>query len=157
VSAAQAHAVVAVTRYRDGMRGFSNSPRAGGYGRLSMAEHIELHDDGVSVVCQIEDPEAVERVDEIAAVQGVDCLFIGRADLAVSYQAESLDDARIERAIDQTVEAGHAAGITVGMFLPDANTARRYTERGVRFFILGSDQSLLRNGLAQIARTFHAS
>jgi 2-keto-3-deoxy-L-rhamnonate aldolase RhmA len=84
VSATQARAAVAATRYRDGVRGFSNSPRAGGYGRLAMAEHLRSHDAAVSVVCQIEDPEAVDHVDEIAAVSGVDCLFIGRADLAVS-------------------------------------------------------------------------
>jgi len=157
VSATQARAAVAATRYRDGVRGFSNSPRAGGYGRLAMAEHLSLHDAAVSVVCQIEDPEAVDHVDEIAAVSGVDCLFIGRADLAVSYQANSLDDERIERAIDRTIQAGRAAGVTVGMFLPDAGAARRYADRGMRFFILGSDQSLLSSGLTQIARTFHAA
>lgn len=156
VSPEGAQAIVAASRYRNGTRGFSNSPRAGGYGRSSMDGHIEASDAGVAVLCQIEDRAAVERVGEIAAVEGVDCLFIGRADLAVSYQAASLDDPRIDHAIERTVAAGRTHGVPVGIFLADAAHVAHYARRGISFFIVGSDQSILRSGLREFAGAFAA-
>jgi 2-keto-3-deoxy-L-rhamnonate aldolase RhmA len=153
VSAEDARAIVAASRYRHGLRGFSNSPRAGGYGSLPMGEHIEASDAGISVLCQIEDSQAVECVEDIAAVEGVDCLFIGRADLAVSYQAASLDDPRIDAAVERSVAAGRAHGVPVGIFVADATQVQQYAARGISFFIVGSDQSVLRSGLQQIARS----
>lgn len=82
-SAAIALEVVRAARY-GGTRGYSASPRAGGYGQRGMAEHLRLSDAHTAVLVQIESGEAVAQVREIAAVPGVDCLFIGPADLAVS-------------------------------------------------------------------------
>ncbi|HSW22287.1 MAG TPA: aldolase/citrate lyase family protein, partial [Burkholderiaceae bacterium] len=80
-----ARRVHAACRYANGSRGFSNSPRAGDYGGIGMAELVARADDQTAVLCQIEDREAVERVEDIATFDGIDCLFIGRADLALSY------------------------------------------------------------------------
>lgn len=142
--AATARAVVAMCRYRQGERGFSNSPRAGGYGAIAMAQHVAASDDSISVICQIEDALAIDHVAEIAAVPGVDCLFIGRADLALSYGVEQLDHPQVDAAIDTIIDAGNNAGVAVGIFLADDTAVEAYVARGVSCFVIGSDQSWLR-------------
>jgi 2-keto-3-deoxy-L-rhamnonate aldolase RhmA len=153
-SAAQARETVASARYREGTRGFSNSPRAGDYGGRGMREHIELSDREVAVLCQIEDREAVEAIDDIARVPGIDCLFLGRADLAVSYRAFDLEHADVTRAVERVAAAGRAAGVPVGMFVGDAAAVPAFAELGISVFVVGSDQSVLRAGLTKLARDF---
>jgi 2-keto-3-deoxy-L-rhamnonate aldolase RhmA len=144
VDAECAREIVARTRYADGMRGYSNSPRSGGYGALPMARHMQEADAGVSVLCQIEDRAGVDNIAAIAAVPGVDCLFIGRADLAVSYGVTELDHPLVAQAVDTVIQAGAAAGVAVGIFLPDADALAAYAARGVSLFVIGSDQGWLR-------------
>jgi len=90
-STQQATEIAAACRYRGGKRGFSNSPRAGRYGGLSLHQHVEHADRMTTVVAQIEDPEALDQIDAIAATDGIDALFIGRGDLAVALGADSPD------------------------------------------------------------------
>ena len=149
--AATARAVVAMCRYGDGDRGFSNPPPAGGYGAVGMADHVAASDDAVSVICQIEDASAIEHVAEIAAVPGVDCLFIGRADLALSYGVTELDHPLVDAAITTIIEAGQAAGVATGIFLADDTAVDSYARRGVSCFVIGSDQSWLRSAATQLA------
>lgn len=147
-----ARQAAAACRYRDGLRGYSNSPRAGRYGALSMKELVAQADTRSSVWCQIEDREAVECVDEIAAIDGVDCLFIGRADLAVSYGTFDIQSPVIATAVSRTCEAARRAGRAVGIFLPDAREVAHCRTLGISVLVIGSDQSLLRaQGTAQTA------
>lgn len=157
ISAAQARAVIDWSRYRSGSRGFSNSPRAGGYGAHPMAEHIDRSDREATVLCQIEDREAVDAIDEIARVDGVDCLFIGRADLAVSYRVFDIDHADVDTAIERIAAAGRAAGTPVGIFLGDAGGVERYRTMGISFFVIGSDQAILRAGCTRLRTAFAAT
>ena len=155
-SVAQAREVVASARYRDGTRGFSNSPRAGAYGGNAMLEHVERSDRETTVLCQIEDREAVDAIDEIAQVSGIDCLFIGRADLAVSYRVFDLAHREVEEAVERIASAGRAAGVPVGMFVGDENAVARYAALGVTLFVIGSDQATLRAGFTRLSRSFAA-
>ncbi len=157
VSAEQASGIIASTRYRSGNRGFSNSPRAGEYGRLSMTEHISLHDERISVICQIEDAEAIERVDEIATVEGVDCLFVGRADLAVSFRTFDLGHPEVELAVIHSLRAARDAGKASGLFVSSLDEVERYAREGATFFILGSDQAALRTTWTQQVQQFRAN
>jgi len=153
-SAAGARELVATTRYRDGQRGFSPSGRAGGYGTAAMADHISAQDEGTTVLCQIEDTPGVENVAEIAATDGVDCLFIGRADLTVAYGAEAVDDPRVAAAVARTCAAGRDAGVPVGMFLPSVAATPAFRDMGVSVFVFGSDQGLLRSGADALVGAF---
>jgi 2-keto-3-deoxy-L-rhamnonate aldolase RhmA len=155
-SAAQAREVVASARYRDGTRGFSNSPRAGAYGGSTMLEHLDRSDREAVVLCQIEDREAVDAIDEIARVKGIDCLFIGRADLAVSYRVFDLEHRDVEQAVERIASAGRAAGVPVGMFVGDENAVARYAALGITLFVIGSDQAIVRAGFTRLARSFAA-
>jgi 2-keto-3-deoxy-L-rhamnonate aldolase RhmA len=134
---------VAASRYRNGIRGFSNSPRAGRYGRCSMAKLIEHADRDTTVVCQIEDRDAVESIESLVAVEEVDCLFIGRADLAVSYGVSDINHELVEDAVQRVCAACRRAQKAVGIFLGDPRDCMRYEELGVSLFVVGSDQSWL--------------
>jgi 2-keto-3-deoxy-L-rhamnonate aldolase RhmA len=147
--------IVASTRYRDGTRGFSPSGRAGGYGTAAMADHIAAQDTGTTVMCQIEDAPGVDNVAEIAATDGVDCLFIGRADLTVAYGADDTDDARVAAAVTKICTSGRDAGVPVGMFLPSVAAAPAFRDMGVSVFVFGSDQGLLRSGAGALVGAFH--
>lgn len=142
---------VAHCRYVGGDRGYSSSPRAAGYGALGMKQAI-AHGDRNVVVCQIESVPAVDNVARIAAVPGVAALFIGRADLALSMGLDSARDPRVTEATESVIRATLAAGKTVGMFVGSNAEREKYRALGVRWFIQGSDQSLLRQAAQAIAR-----
>lgn len=150
-TADDARAVLAHARYIGGDRGFSNSPRAGRYGQLNMPETI-AEGDSTRVVCQIETAMAVQNVREIAQVEGIHGLFIGRGDLALSMGLPSPRDPRIDAAVTSIIDAGLAAGIQVGMFVNGVAERDQFAARGVTWFVIGSDQALLRQGAAAIAR-----
>ncbi len=82
-SAAAAAALVSACRYGPDGRGYAGSTRAAGYTSRKMADIIAEANRSVCVVAQIEDAAALPEIDAIAAVDGIDCLFVGRMDLTV--------------------------------------------------------------------------
>lgn len=155
VHAAQARQVLQATRYRNGNRGFSNSPRAGGYGRANLAEHLAAEDGRHGIIAQIEDREALDNLAAIANVEQIDCLLVGRADLSVSLGVSTLDDPRVESAVSRVIDAAQQAGKAAGIFVSNSDDLARFHAMGVRFFILGADQAVLRAGWTQQVRHFH--
>lgn len=150
-TAQDARDVVAHCRYAGGDRGYSSSPRAAGYGALGMKQAIHLGDRSV-VIAQIESLQAVQNAAAIAAVEGVAGLFIGRADLALSMGLDDAQDARVLEATEDVIRIGLAAGKVVGMFVGSHAEREKYCALGARWFIQGSDQSMLRQAAQAIAR-----
>jgi len=150
----QAACIVGTAHFTNGSRGFSTSTRAGRYGALAASTYIQESDARTEVWCQIEDPAGIENVERIAATPGVDCLFIGRADLAVSLSAGSMEDPSLDSAIERIVAAGRANGIMLATFLSDLGEIPRLMGMGIEAFVAGSDQSLLRLGMAQMRAQF---
>lgn len=142
-TADQARAVVAMTRHRGGTRGFSGSPRFAGYGTKTMAKSLDAGEHAW-VMVQIESEEAVENAAAIAAVDGVDGLFIGYADLALSMGLESPQDPRVTAAAARVIAIGLAAGKTVGMFVSNIAERDKFAALGVDWIVVSSDQTLLR-------------
>ena len=149
-SAAEAREIVRACHYVPGGRGFAGSSRAAGYTTLGMAKHRERAK-GVIIIAQIEDVEAVEVIDEIAAVEGIDALFIGRADLTISYAADTPDDAVVVAAVERICAACQAAGRTIGMFLGRVSDVPEWRAKGASLFVLQSDQDFLLKGAAGLA------
>jgi len=145
-SGEKAKAAVAAARYRGGRRGFSNSPRAGGYGAAGIWQHVEAADAATAVIAMVEDPEAIDRADEIAAVEGLDAVFIGRGDLTVALAAESPEAPPVRAAVERIAAAARAHGKPVcahaGRLEPGEVAWLR--SLGVSAFIVSSDQGLLR-------------
>lgn len=149
-TADQAREAVRAARYVGGQRGYSASARAGNYGDVDMTAHLLAGDECSAVIVQIESMQAVENARDIASVPGVDCLFIGPADLAVSLGASSMADARVAQAVERVCAAAREAGCTVGSFVPDATAIGPLYAQGVRFFVIASDQALLKRMARQV-------
>lgn len=152
-SADEARAAVAAAKY-GGRRGFSPSPRAGGYGTRGADAYLAAADQETSVWCQIEDAEALDRLDEIAAVPGVDCLFVGRADLSLSLGAAGTGDPRVGAAVKAVGAACRKAGTVAGLFIPGTAEIADRAAEGYSAFICGSDQSWLMDQARARVRAF---
>ncbi len=142
-SVADAEAVLSHAKYRGGQRGFSGSPRFAGYGTLGMKQALTAGDQAL-VICQIESPQAVACAAQIAALPGVDGLFIGRADLALAMGFEDSKHPDVAAAADQSIAAALAAGKLAGVFTASVAERDAYAAKGVNWFVFGSDQSLMR-------------
>jgi 2-keto-3-deoxy-L-rhamnonate aldolase RhmA len=142
-NAASATACVAAVKFDRGQRGFSPSPRAGSYGTQDPRRYLDAADAGSTLWCQIEDAEALDNLDEIAAVPDVDCLFIGRADLALSLGVPSIRDAAIGDAVRKTCEAGARHNVRIGIFVGRPEEIPELQRLGITVFVCSSDQSLL--------------
>ncbi|MDB5580560.1 MAG: aldolase [Bradyrhizobium sp.] len=152
----RAREIVASCRYRGGKRGFSNSPRAGRYGGLSLGEHVAHGDAVTTIVAQIEDPEALDCIDKIVRTDGVDALFIGRGDLAVSMGAKAPDAPEVRAAAEYVCAAARAAGKPVMVFVGNADDARAMRAIGASAFIFSSDQGLMRQAAVRTLAEFQS-
>ncbi|TDR94712.1 aldolase/citrate lyase family protein [Enterovirga rhinocerotis] len=150
---AEAKAAVAATRYPPhGIRGITTSGRAGGYGRIK--DYLHKAPAEICVLVQVETREALDDLEAIARVDGVDGVFIGPADLSASLghlgdQAHPVVQDAIRDAIGRLKAVGKPAGILTG----NEEQARRYIEWGATFTAVGADLGLLaRNAEALAAR-----
>jgi 2-dehydro-3-deoxyglucarate aldolase len=142
-SAEEAAHAVRLTQYptagmRDGLRGVAGAVRAASYGMRR--DYIQSANAQIATIVQIESTQGVQEVEKIAATPGVDCLFVGPADLAASLG--HLGDAKhpeVLAAIGHVVAAADKAGIASGIFAMDSAGARQYREAGFRFIALAAD------------------
>jgi 2-keto-3-deoxy-L-rhamnonate aldolase RhmA len=155
-SAAEAREVVRACHYGPGGRGFAGSTRAAGYTTLGMARHRTAAKD-IVVIAQIEDAEALDEIDTIAAVEGIDALFIGRIDLTLSLGATTPDDPHIIAAVERICSAGQAAGRTIGMFLSRSGDVADWRAKGASLFVLQSDQEFMLKGAGILMAEIQAS
>lgn len=142
--------VVARTRCRGGTRGFSSSTRAAGFGTLPMAAAVAAVDPCL-LIAQIESEQAVAQAGEIAAVEGIDGLLVGRADLALSMGEVDARAVRVMAATRHVLDAALRAGKIAGMAVAHAAERDEFAAWGANWFVVGSDQSLLRHGASQAA------
>jgi 2-keto-3-deoxy-L-rhamnonate aldolase RhmA len=154
-SAAAARSIAAACRYGGGDgRGYAGSTRAAGYGTRKMGDILRRANDGVTVVAQIEDAAALAEIDAIAAVDGIDALFVGRMDLTVSLGAASPDDPVVVDAVRAICAAARRHGRAVGMFTPTTAEAAQWFDAGASLFLLGSDQQWVLQGAAALREAF---
>ena len=145
-SADYARKVAALCRYRGGKRGFATSTRAGRYTAVPMWRHIADSDANTVVVAQIEDPEALDEIDAIAAVDGVDSLFIGRGDLTAAFGDELKDPPAVRNAVERISAAAQKAGKSISVYVGNGTEAAWLKTLGASTFVLSSDQGFLRQG-----------
>lgn len=152
----EARQAVAYTRYPPaGMRGVAAATRATGFGRIK--NYFKIAHEEICVLVQAETKEALDNIEAIAAVEGVDCIFIGPGDLHASlgYPGErSHKDVMpmIDDAIRRMVKTGKAPGI-----LADSEeNARRWLGLGALVVGVGSDAGLLARAADALAARFKA-
>lgn len=156
-SADKARAVVAAARYRGGTRGYSATTRAGNFGGRSIAGHLDQQDSSVTVIGMIEDPHALEHLDEILAVPELDGVFIGRGDLTVAFGEVKAGSAPVRAATESIAAAARAAKKTVCVMASGPEDAHELAGMGATAFIVSSDQTFLRKAamasLAEMRQT----
>jgi staphyloferrin B biosynthesis citrate synthase len=148
-NAAYAREIAALCRYRSGKRGFATSTRAGRYTAVPMWRHIADSDANTVFVAQIEDVGALDDLDAIAAIEGVDSLFIGRGDLTAAFGDQAKDPPAVRKAVERISEAARRAQKPISVYVGTAAEATWLRELGASAFILSSDQGFLRQAAAK--------
>lgn len=152
-----ARAIVAAARYRGGKRGFAPTTRAGAFGADTTAGHIDRQDARATVIAMIEDPEAIDNIDQILAVEGLDGVFIGRGDLSVAYQDYDGSTGVVAKATTRVQAAAKAMGKTVAILPGSPEDAAARAADGASAFILSSDQGFLRAAAKGARETMSAA
>jgi 2-keto-3-deoxy-L-rhamnonate aldolase RhmA len=151
-SAEEARAAVAATRYPpDGIRGMAGISRASRFG--TDAQYIARANSGIGVIVQLESVAALRALEAIAAVPGVDALFVGPADLSadMGLPGQSLHPQVLELMADAARRAA-AVGAPIGTLGGHPRVVAWYRAAGYQFVALGCDLALLIQG-AQDALT----
>ena len=118
-----------------GQRGSAFSSRAAGYGAFGGPAHTQRSNDGIALVVMIETPEGVANAAAIAAVPGIDGVFIGPNDLAHNMGFENRwGEAAVQSAIAQTLKAVAAQGKCPGILALTPQEEERYAAWGARYF-----------------------
>jgi 4-hydroxy-2-oxoheptanedioate aldolase len=153
-TAEQAAAIVSWTRYPPrGVRGYCGAPRAGDYGRIK--DYAATAEGEICIVVQPETRRAVDSLEAIAAVDGIDALFFGPGDL--SADMGYLNGAMRPEVIDLIEAAGRrvrACGKSAGIICGDEAVTRRYIAAGFDIVAVGSDQGVLVAGCDRLARLY---
>jgi 2-keto-3-deoxy-L-rhamnonate aldolase RhmA len=146
-TAEEAREAVTFLRYPpDGQRGVALLTRGARLGAVGHGEVAYVNRDIVGIV-QIETPSALREADEIAAIDGVDVLFVGPADLSHSLGVPGrFDDKAYLAALRTVVDACRAHGKAAGILLYDPANYGPHLEMGFRFVGLGADLSFVANG-----------
>jgi 4-hydroxy-2-oxoheptanedioate aldolase len=151
-SAEQARRLAGMIHYPPlGRRGSAFSTRAAGYGAFGGAGHTQRSNDGVGFIAMIETPEAIAAAGEIAAVDGVDAVFIGPNDLAHAMgHGSDWNAAPVQRAIEAGLRAIGGAGKCSGIIALTPQDEEKYGAMGARYFANVST-SIITRALAQAA------
>lgn len=153
-SEAEARAAVAATRYPPaGIRGVSVSQRHNRYG--TVPDYLAKVNDNVCVLVQIESNAGVRAIDAIAAIDGVDGIFVGPSDLSAALgHLGNAGHPEVQQSIRDVFDRARAAGKASGILAPVEADARRYIEWGATFVAVGSDLGLFRNATQSLRDRF---
>jgi len=145
-------------RFGHGGRGYAGSTRWAGFATRKMDDVLAQSESETIVVVQIEEPEGVDAVDDIAAIEGVDALaaiegvdalFVGPADLAVCYGTNDPASKPVRDAIGRTGNVCKKHGKSLVTFAANAEPTAALAELGVNIFCVASEHSFM----LQTART----
>jgi len=155
-SVEKAEALARSARFGLNGRGYAGSTRWAGYGTRAMGEVLDASAETI-VIAQIEEPAGVDAAEGIAAVPGIDGLFLGPADLSVGYGHRSQASDDLTRAFDTVGTACRTHGKHYMTFVASpAQAAERLAAHGVTGFMLASEHSWMRAGAVAAADGVHA-
>ena len=153
-NAEEAKAAVAYTRYpAAGVRGVAGATRATRFGRVK--DYAKRAHEEICVLVQVETQTALDQLEKIAAVDGVDGVFIGPADLHASlgYAGET-NNPKVMPVIDDAIRRIRKAGKAPGILTGVEADAKRWIECGGLFVAVGADTGVLARGTEALAAKF---
>ncbi|WP_118180397.1 HpcH/HpaI aldolase family protein [Paraburkholderia phosphatilytica] len=139
----EAERLVASAKYPPlGHRGFAAMHRASRYG--TWTDYSKVANDITTCIVQLETPEAIDRLEAIAAVPGVDALFIGPGDLSAAVGSiGNVQSEEVKKLMHDAVRRARAVGIPVGTLMPTPALARTWLEAGYDYIAIASDLGML--------------
>ena len=156
-TAEEARAAVAHTRYPPkGVRGVAGTTRATRFGRIK--DYAKRAHEEICVLVQVETQAALDNIESICAVDGVDGVFVGPADLHASmgYTGE-IAKPKVKPLIDDAIRRIRKAGKAPGILTPSEEDARRWLDCGALFVAVGADVGILARGAEALAAKFKKS
>ena len=155
-TAEEAGRAVAAVRYPPrGVRGVSAASRASNFGRVK--EYLKKADEEICLLVQVETSAALEQLESISSIEGVDGVFIGPADLSASLgHLGDPQHPRTQRALEDAGRRLASLGQPAGILAVMEADARRYIEWGYSFVAVGIDTTLLAKSADALARSFKA-
>jgi 4-hydroxy-2-oxoheptanedioate aldolase len=155
-NADEARRAVAATRYPpQGIRGFAGAARGSNYGRIKNYAQ-KIHDE-ICVIVQVETPEAIRAIPDIAAVDGVDGVFIGPNDLAANMgHLGNMFAPEVVAAVRSGMQAINKAGKGAGLLNFRENEARDWFAAGFTFIAVASDAAMMARGTERVVAAFKA-
>jgi 4-hydroxy-2-oxoheptanedioate aldolase len=140
----EARAAVAAVRYPNrGVRGVAAASRASRYGRVT--DYLKRAESEICLLVQVETRSAMEKLEDIATVEGVDGVFIGPSDLSASLgHIGNPAHPEVQKALEDAVRRLKAVGKPAGILTGNEDEVRRYIGWGYTFVAVGSDIGLLR-------------
>jgi 4-hydroxy-2-oxoheptanedioate aldolase len=156
-SAVEARSAVSYTRYPPaGVRGVAGTTRATRFGRVQ--EYARRAHEEICVLVQVETQAALDNLEAICGIDGVDGVFIGPADLHASLgHAGEIANPKVKPLIDDAVRRIRKSGKAPGILTPNEADARHWLECGALFVAVGSDVGLLARGAEALAGKFKRS
>jgi 4-hydroxy-2-oxoheptanedioate aldolase len=141
--------------YPLGRRGIDGANPDADMGMVPLVDYIRFANEETFLMVQIEDIEAVECVEEIAAIKGIDILFVGPADLSQSlgYPGE-LKHPKVWQALERTVAACAKNGIYCGTSGLDIEYTQKLLELGVKFIAAVGDYGIMRKGFREAINVY---
>jgi 4-hydroxy-2-oxoheptanedioate aldolase len=152
----EAQRAVQAVRYPPrGIRGVSGSSRASQYGRIK--DYLKRADEEICLIVQIETRSALDQLEAIAGVEGIDGVFIGPADLSASMgHLGQLQHPQTQAALQDAARRLGRLGKAAGVLTTVEADARRYIEWGYNFVAVGIDTGLLAGGADALVKSFKA-
>jgi 4-hydroxy-2-oxoheptanedioate aldolase len=153
-TAEEAAAAVSYTRYPPGgLRGVAGTTRATRFGRIK--DYARRAAEEICLLVQVETAQALDNIEAICAVQGIDGVFIGPADLHASlgYTGEIANPA-VKPRIDEAIRRIRKAGAAPGILTPSDADARHWLQCGALFVAIGADVGILARGAEALAAKF---
>ena len=134
-----------------GLRGVAGGTRASRYGRDKT--YLQSARDGICLIVQVETGEALDRLEQIATVPGVDAVFLGPSDLAASMgHIGNPSHPNVQDALHRAAQRLAALGVPSGILAVTEEDAKRYRDWGFSFVAAGVDTGLLAAAIDRLAR-----
>ena len=149
---AKAESVSRAARFGLGGRGYAGSTRWAGYTTQRMPDLLARSREETVVLGQIEEPAGVDAAGGIAAVDGLDGLFIGPSDLSVAYGHDSLDNPDLPAAIASVGRAAAENGKTFVTWVPNVGMAADWAKHGFTMFVVSSEHGWILQGARETAQ-----
>jgi 2-keto-3-deoxy-L-rhamnonate aldolase RhmA len=154
----QAEQLVSFMKYPPvGVRGATTGRGHTDYGGARPQELVRHMNENTVVVLQIERERAVENIDELLSVPGVDAAVIGPLDLAVSLGEDSMVAPRVEEAIQKVVDAAKRHNVASGIHIADLDVVLKWHKRGMTVLACDTDMGYMMSGAAKTAAALKAA